>query len=217
MRVYHFLSQRYGIEDIKKRRLKIATIADVNDPFELVPFTADRQTRHRFRTWRKSFDRQYGMLCFSGTWRNPVQWSHYGDRHKGLCLGFEVQDDLLTKVEYRASPATVSVDILEAGGLASLEEMHRVLSTKYDHWRYEDERRVFTRLNDRDPETGLYFAEFCDGMSLKEVIVGAMCELTRKELTAILGESGQLVESYKARLAFRTYTVTRQKNAALWR
>jgi hypothetical protein len=27
-------------------------------------------------------------------------WSHYGERHKGICLGFEVQDDILKSIDY---------------------------------------------------------------------------------------------------------------------
>ncbi len=25
-------------------------------------------------------------------WSNPVIWAHYGDKHRGLCLGFEVPE-----------------------------------------------------------------------------------------------------------------------------
>ena len=83
MRVYHFVARDYGLEDIRKRRIKIATIADVNDPFELVPSSRDQIVRQRFRMWRWQFDRQFGMLCFSRSWRNPVQWSHYAAKHTG--------------------------------------------------------------------------------------------------------------------------------------
>jgi hypothetical protein len=64
MRVYHFVSRDYGLDDIRKRRIKIATIADVNDPFELVPSSSDKIVRQRFRIWREQFDQLYGMLCF---------------------------------------------------------------------------------------------------------------------------------------------------------
>lgn len=38
MRVYHFLSARWGLDDLGKKRLKIATFDDLNDPFELFVF-----------------------------------------------------------------------------------------------------------------------------------------------------------------------------------
>ena len=36
MRVYKFLNAKYGLEALKNRRLKIARISDLNDPFELL-------------------------------------------------------------------------------------------------------------------------------------------------------------------------------------
>src|SRR3546814_17644503 len=36
MRVYHFVNCEYGLQDIARRRLKVATLADVNDPFEML-------------------------------------------------------------------------------------------------------------------------------------------------------------------------------------
>jgi len=217
MRVYHFVGRDYGLDDIRKRRIKIATIADVNDPFELVPSSRDRIVRQRFRIWREQFDQVYGMLCFSRSWRNPVQWSHYAAKHTGLCLGFDIPANLLTKVRYSSTRLQACVDVIEGGGPKAQKEMLKVLSTKYAHWRYESEMRLFTRLNDRDPDTGLYFADFSRPTSLREVIVGPLSTVTRDELHDALGTLGRRVEVYKARLAFRTYTVTKQLNHALWK
>lgn len=36
MLFYHFTKGKYGLEDIRLRRLKIATINQLNDPFELL-------------------------------------------------------------------------------------------------------------------------------------------------------------------------------------
>jgi hypothetical protein len=35
MRVYHFLPERWAIEDLVKKRLKVSLLDDLNDPFEL--------------------------------------------------------------------------------------------------------------------------------------------------------------------------------------
>ena len=40
------------------------------------------------------------MLCFSFKWSNPVLWAHYADKHKGICLGFDVPDDNVQRVKY---------------------------------------------------------------------------------------------------------------------
>ena len=217
MRVYHFVGWDHGLDDIRRRRLKIATIADLNDAFELVPSSRHPTVRQRFRVWRTQMDQHYGMLCFSRNWRNPVQWSHYAVKHTGLCLGFDIQPNLLTKVRYTARRLQARVDLLQGSGPDARKEMLKVLSTKYDHWRYESEMRLFTRLNARDPQTGLFFADFSQRMRLKEVIVGPLSTVTREELQDALGTLAPRVEIYKARLAFRTYTVTRQRNPSLWK
>ncbi|WP_271623506.1 DUF2971 domain-containing protein [Bradyrhizobium sp. CCBAU 11430] len=216
VRVYHFANREFGLDDIRRRRLKIATIADVNDPFELLPSSTDKLVRQRFRIWREQFDKAFGMLCFSRSWRNPVQWSHYAAKHTGLCFGFDIPSNLLTKVRYSADRLTPSVEVLEGGGPSAQKEMLKLLSTKYEHWRYENELRLFTRLNDKDPSNGLYFADFSSRMTLKEVIVGPLSAVTQEELKAALGDLEPRVDVYKARLAFRTYTVTRQLNPTLW-
>ena len=35
MRLYHYLPENHGLDDLKNKRLKIARIEDLNDPFEL--------------------------------------------------------------------------------------------------------------------------------------------------------------------------------------
>lgn len=138
LRVYHFVSREHGLDDIRRRRLKIATIADLNDPFELLPSSTDQTERARFRTWREQFDTRFGMLCFSRHWRNPVQWSHYGVKHTGLCLGFEIPAKILTPLRYTAKRLNARVDLIESETLRSRKEMLKVLSTKYEHWHYEN-------------------------------------------------------------------------------
>lgn len=32
-----------------------------------------------------------GVCCFSKTYSNPLLWSHYGDQHKGLCIGYGME------------------------------------------------------------------------------------------------------------------------------
>src|SRR3546814_15526274 len=85
MRVYHFVNCEYGLQDIARRRLKVATLADVNDPFEMLSLNLkDSGLRATLGKARKEFGERRGMLCFSRGWRNPVQWSHYADHHRGL-------------------------------------------------------------------------------------------------------------------------------------
>jgi hypothetical protein len=73
--------------------LKLSRIYDLNDPFELTPFDlTDAGIREAFLKTRDEVGEERGLLCFSSGWSDPVIWAHYSDRHRGLCLGFEIAD-----------------------------------------------------------------------------------------------------------------------------
>jgi len=55
MRLYHFTTAQYGLDNIDRRRLKIATIPDLNDPYELLCFDmSDKEFR-----WSMNGFKQY--------------------------------------------------------------------------------------------------------------------------------------------------------------
>ena len=217
MRVFHFVDRDYGLDDLRRKRLKIATLDELNDPFELFGINlSDAGLRHAFRRMKEQMAVNRGLLCFSRNWRNPVQWSHYAGKHTGLCLGFEIPDVHLGAVNYSARRLVV-----EANRFLNPREIDEATVTKYpftkfSHWRYENEVRSFATLEDRDFSTGLYFAEFSDQLKLVQVIVGAMSTLTRGELQDALGNLGPAVDAFKARLAFGSFAVVRQRKGSLW-
>ena len=214
MRVYHFTTAEYGLENIRLRRLKIATLVDINDPFELAVCCDDTQRRIALRRTRMEWGERFGMLCFSRSWRNPVQWSHYADKHRGFCLGFDVPNDMLAPVLYADEPPALDWDAINEGGSRGEAEMLRWSCTKYTHWAYEDELRVFSSLTDRSGKD-LYFSDFGEHLRLREIIVGALSAVTRQELAKALSKPNG-VDMFKARLAFGNYRVVRQRDASHW-
>ncbi len=217
MTSYHFVPATYGLENIRKRRLKISTISDLNDPFELLCVDlSHEELRKGMRKWKLEVARRFGMLCFSKSWRNPVQWSHYADRHRGLALGFEIGPSLAEDVIYDEQRSVAEAKCILAGE-ADEATVKKFLLTKYAHWQYEQELRVFVQLNERDPVSGLYFYHFSNDLRLSEVIVGAECEVARTEISEALAELEGNVSLRNARLAFTTYRVTTQNDANLWK
>ena len=50
---------------------------------------------------KDKLDSENGILCFSEDWTDPVLWTHYGAKHRGICLGFDVKDGFAKKIVYR--------------------------------------------------------------------------------------------------------------------
>jgi Protein of unknown function (DUF2971) len=201
---------------LEKRRLKISRFLGVNDPFEFLGVTlSNPELRTAIGRTIEQLNRKRGMLCFSSRWTNPVMWSHYADRHRGLCLGFEIPGSLVEKVKYvshRFSDAPVM-----SGGTENekIEFMKRVLCTKFSHWKYENEYRSFVSLD--EPEGDLFFADFSEKMKLKRIVVGSASELSRSQIQDALGTDADDIPHFKARLAFRSFSVVRNRNSALWK
>jgi Protein of unknown function (DUF2971) len=218
MRVFHFVNKKYGLEDIQRRRLKIATLPELNDPFELFGINlSNPELRCAFRATKEELSINRGILCFSKSWHNPVQWSHYAEKHTGLCLGFDVPDEHLAPVNYSGRRLAVAAQTLLNPSEIDAATAKKFLFTKFAHWRYENEVRCFLSLDERDEDSGLYFAEFSDRLALKQVIVGAESNASREVLNKVLGDLAGHVEVIKARLAFASFSVVRQKNDSLWR
>lgn len=151
MRVYHFLPQEWAFDDIQKKRLKISLIEDLNDPFELMGVdTSDPLVYQALLDTRQEIASESGVVCFSRSWSNPVLWSHYADKHKGIVLGFEIPHSsefpVLMEVSYiDVRPKHTCEQFLAWDHLA----MKQLLATKFTHWIYEDEVRLFVTLEER--------------------------------------------------------------------
>jgi hypothetical protein len=45
------------------------------------------------------FHDNIGVLCLGASWSSPVMWAHCADKHFGVALGFDVPDQLLSRIE----------------------------------------------------------------------------------------------------------------------
>jgi hypothetical protein len=208
MLVYYLVKAHHGLENLRRRRLKISRIMDLNDPFEFLGADlSDRAFRGALKRTKQRLSEGHGLLCFSKSWRNPVLWGHYADHHRGLCLGFEVPRAFLTRVRY--------VDErFHAPPKPDLEFVRDLLFTKFSHWRYEQEYRTYVTLDSK--VDGHYFQEFSTSLALKRVIVGDQSTVTRAQVLEALGDLAPVVGMFKARAAFRTFEVVRNRKESMW-
>jgi hypothetical protein len=130
-----------------------------------------------------------------------------------MCLGFEVPDGFLAKVNYVDEPLTFEWDAIEAGN--GYEDVKAWWTTKFSHWSYENEFRGVIRLKEADSR-GLYFFHFGENLELREVIVGPNCTISRAEVREALNGLDE-VECFSSRLAFGSYRVVRQQDGTRWK
>lgn len=207
MRLYHFTKAEFALQDIQHHRLKIAEIKDLNDPFDLrAPQFKSSKERKNWESWRSEMAAKFGMLCFSSDWTNAVMWSHYADHHRGICLGFDIADEIVRRVEY--TDVRPEIDLSRE---LQESELGPLLFVKGSDWRYEDEYRVWASLEERDPQHDVYFAQFDEKMVLREVIVGPASNVSRAQLEPFLFGLEPRPEMIKARRAFQSFRVVKQQ------
>ena len=210
VRVYKFYSQKWALEALKESRLKISQLNDLNDPFEFLPFNIqDQRYRNSLRNWRKNFFDDKGIICFSSRWSNPVLWSHYADSHKGAALGFDIDASLLKTVDYTSKRLAIS-DYIHNFEVFDEDIVWKLLLTKFTHWRYETEKRLFVGLDETEEKSGLYFKQFDDQLKLREIVLGAHYvpigdEILNKRLQE------ERIKIVTSRLAFGSFKIVSQR------
>ena len=198
MRLYKFLTIQYALQDIRERRIKISGINDLNDPFELIPCDlSDPDKREALLNMRDKLSGNRGLVCLARGWTNPVLWAHYSDKHRGMCLGFDVRDDVALPVKYSGKRIPWQEP--------DLEFMQQILWTKFEGWEYENEARIYATRDEE--EGGIYFKDFGDDFRLREVILGHRCCVERTEISAALAAYSEPVDVIKARLSYTSFDV----------
>jgi hypothetical protein len=143
-----------------------------------------------------------GVLSLAKRFDCPLMWSHYGDQHRGLCLGYSVPartQSQVHRVTYggvRNVRASSVAAMLDGDHAARAEVDQAVLLRKAQDWRYEKEWRL---LGSR----GLVDSPF----ELVEVVFGMRCDGAVKHATAsaLDGREGsvKLYEMHEVQGTFR--------------
>lgn len=209
---YYMTSTKWAEVILKERRLKLSRFYEANDPFELnLIDSRDRSRRKIVKMIEKYHNERTGMICFGAAWDNPMMWAHYADKHAGVCLGFEVEDKLLSTVDYTDQKIGVEFGAHLPNHGLSTELLKKVLTTKSTAWTSEQERRALAELETPDPKNGLYYTDFGPQVQLRAVIIGYRCEWTTAKVVDLLGQVAVPVRISKARPAFGRFAMVEQR------
>jgi len=217
-RVYKFTSANHGISNLKNTRLKLSTVDDLNDPFDLCPIdTTDPVISNAVDAVITHFRQTAAILCFSRNWDNLLLWSHYSASHAGICMGFDIPDgapdvNYDTDVLYQPNLLRILRQEDVTSDLAS-----RLLRTKHESWSYEQEARMFVGLNDPPDAKGLRWIEFGPNLVLKEVIIGAQCHpRVSKEVEDAVRAYGHSVKCSWAGMRPDAFLLVKQDHPPNW-
>lgn len=207
MKVFHFTKAKYALEAISNQRLKLSLFNDLNDPFELFSANvSDPKIRNVLTDFKQKNISAYGLHCFSRQFKNPLLWSHYGDRHHGVVLEFEICDDDVMEVRYEPNRLLIDWQQHAVRGGFSSSDLEAFLVTKFEHWKYEDEVRTFCKLDTATKDGYLYFDAFSDSLKLVRVFLGATCAITDDEISMAL-PIGQQLTVVNTMLSFQSYAI----------
>ena len=87
---------------------------------------------------------------------------------------------------------------------------------KMESWRLNMHNRHTSSQETQDPVSGLFFQSFQPHMTLRQVLVGERCDITRRQLDRVLGSEFEEVERFKVRAAFRNFDIVRNLRESAW-
>ncbi|MER0214707.1 MAG: DUF2971 domain-containing protein [Nitrosomonas sp.] len=198
MIVYHFISSEFALRALRDRRLKIARIDELNDPFEFCATDfSDNDTQSKLETFKNQVNERYGVICFCENYHDPVLWSHYADSHRGVVLVFEIPDDMAIRIDYQPERFKLDVEAAIQRGSFDESDLNQLISTKFSSWGYEKEIRMMCRLNDHFCQMDskgkkVYFESLSlesygvDALKLIGLIRGVRCDLKPADIASEL-------------------------------
>lgn len=232
--VYKYIDFKGGLSLIKNQTFKFAKPKLFNDPFdlyeELIDFSAQnpeltnsnssriekriikntplKQKIYSLKAmWRKQRD-NYGISCFSKIYDSLLMWSHYANKHDGICIGFLV--DIAKLIDINIS--TYSVDyktnfsplpFYDKDIDKRLETLVQYLSVKAEFWSYEQEIRLID-YNYYSTYKSEFF-KFSDYAEIKEIYFGLKMQNSNKRIIK------KLFSKYKSKPLF--YDLIQKKTA----
>lgn len=173
---------------------------------------ASGDLRVGIRAKKTAIDKAEGILCFSKYWKNPLLWSHYADKHRGIALGFDVPESSLKPVRYVARMDKINLLSDEISQKQVTIFLDRLRYTKFKDWQYEDEVRQFFDLHALSEQGGLYFVPFSQDLLLREVILGPHCDIPIEAIRSLVEPHQPQVFVRKARIAYKNFGVTEDRS-----
>jgi len=216
--LYRYMDSSAALRTIESRAFRVTRLHGLNDPFEWRPGVTNvipRGEEIARAATEKSvahMDSWMGVLCFSDTVAEPVLWSHYADKHRGVSfeVDYERREDHLFKMDYTETRPVIDANrLLNNEGLSDYfgQMLKKLMRQKSSGWSYEREYRVHIELEVCQISAGQYLMRIPDNF-LKRVILGFQCPLEELYVKRALEKSGLgSTEVVRAKRCLETYAI----------
>ncbi|MEZ9043201.1 MULTISPECIES: DUF2971 domain-containing protein [unclassified Vibrio] len=95
MILYKYMSFKSACLVIDGLSIGFSCLEDLNDPFEGTAIcfegSDDESSQLKINPYRNRLSRNYGVLSLTRNPLNPLMWSHYGDDHRGVVIGIDME------------------------------------------------------------------------------------------------------------------------------
>lgn len=187
--LYQFYGFDTGIEKVlKDKTIKFSNPLNFNDPFDCdirlldvvkpdLSGLFDRLALEDLsdnsildESFSSTIYSRLRISCFSKVYDEILMWSHYAEKHKGICVGYNVEkiksNNYFIQVEYDNSFQSKVIYMDKINDIDNILQFNHLLRFKYKKWEYENEIRW---LDMRERE----FVHFDDlGVKIDEIIFG---------------------------------------------
>ena len=158
----------------------------------------------------KQFRDRTGVLCLTEIEDDILMWSHYAEKHTGVCFKFGTDAEFFHPVQqvvyshlyptFTRHFAQLVEDLSKSASVAesARKEINQLFLTKADHWKYEREWRLLRFDLDRaHPEPGVVAFPTS---SLVGVILGCCADPSSQDyVRRLIHETGSGARLYQAK------------------
>lgn len=223
---YRYIAEQYALAALQKRHWKVGRILELNDPLDCRPMIYQNgkpiDPSAPFPPALQKAYESIGLICYSKSVKDPVIWTHYGDKHAGVALGFEYRSQPPHKVNYPRDNmrSQIDADNLPPDYLSPKVGLEEILGShflqKARSWKYEKEYRHFILLSRCKMEGAHYFHEL-PMENLRQVVIGLNTKCTAYDIKQLLCPPDSdprthftNVQIYKAKIDPKIYRVVRE-------
>ena len=198
----------YLVDLLKCGSMKFEKPSNFNDPFDCCPTNfsevVDDEFPHLVGSEINSFSQTAistttGIACFTLHANSMLMWSHYGDQHRSVCVGFDfnVLKDNPPKND-TGGTLYAGIDKVEYTEIRPDEDNPGCLTQKAKVWSYEDEYRIISNVG-----PGVWNVPVS---SIKEIVIGArVTPQLQKKIVEMAKKTAPSVVIKRAVLHMRTF------------